>query len=134
MEQLYFRRKSDRNTVATPPFAENTVENPVIVQSRPTRPPSKYEHICKGVTTSLKASFSKKNEKINLSKAKKYLKTFLKKKYQQLLNAMRNNELEKLPHCSAEISRCLDDLINMFDGGENDLAEKLQLVRKKFFT
>ena len=44
---------------------------------------------------------------------------------------MRNNELEKLPHCSAEISRCLDDLINMFDGGENDLAEKLQLVRKK---
>ena len=79
MEQLYFRRKSDRNTVATPPFAENTVENPVIVQSRPTRPPSKYEHICKGVTTSLKASFSKKNEKINLSKAKKNLKTFLKK-------------------------------------------------------
>ena len=46
---------------------------------------------------------------------------------------MRNNELEKLPHCSAEISRCLDDLINMFDGGENDLAEKLQLVSKKIF-
>ena len=71
MEQLYFRRKSDRNTVATPPFAENTVENPVIVQSRPTRPPSKYEHICKGVTTSLKASFSKKMKKSIYQRQKK---------------------------------------------------------------
>ena len=46
---------------------------------------------------------------------------------------MKSNEIEKLPKCSAEISRCLDDLINMFEGNEADLAEKLMNVRTNNF-